>query len=215
MQRAFYCVCLLAFSAGLSSCSLFQRHPGSGYAGTRHSGVVPMMTAQRIHNYKKAAHQLGLSYEQAMTNSEVFSAVQTRAEIIDREAALSGSKEKQQFYYYRPWLTSDEEVLEFLRQPNFQARQNWIHSQEIDQRYHQPRAGIQNLIEAEDIALGMQMELVRKSWGEPTRKDVSGDPLYRNQRWTYSKYTPSPEGYQLQRRTVYFENGRVAGWSLD
>ena len=53
---------------------------------------------------------------------------------------------------------------------------------------------------------------MKKSWGLPDSVEVAGNPIYGNERWRYKRYTPSPEGYRLQSRIIYFESGKVAGW---
>ncbi len=58
----------------------------------------------------------------------------------------------------------------------------------------------------------MPAELVRRSWGSPDNVDVAGNPLYGNERWRFKRYSPSPEGYRLQSKLVYFEGGKVVGW---
>jgi hypothetical protein len=55
------------------------------------------------------------------------------------------------------------------------------------------------------ISVGMNQEKVLNSWGQPLRRDVSGNPAHGNERWTY----------QMGDRVkyIYFESGRVEGWT--
>ena len=55
-----------------------------------------------------------------------------------------------------------------------------------------------------DVVLGMTMEKVIESWGTPERRDIAGDPKYRNERWSFRKNGAV--------RHVYFEAGLVQGW---
>jgi len=73
-------------------------------------------------------------------------------------------------------------------------------------------AAVTELVDDSDIALGMQKEAVRESWGEPDYVEVSGNPKFENERWRFSVPIKTPEGYQFEERLVYFERGRVVGW---
>ncbi len=56
-----------------------------------------------------------------------------------------------------------------------------------------------------DVAFGMNMDQVIDSWGAPARRDIAGNPKYKNERWTFRK-----EG---RTKYIYFESGVVQGWS--
>lgn len=72
-------------------------------------------------------------------------------------------------------------------------------------------SSIHRAVEIRDLALGMSMDQVRASWGEPRDVAIAGDPRHGNQRWTYrevaSRYFSGSSD-----RTVFFEDGKVAGW---
>ena len=51
-----------------------------------------------------------------------------------------------------------------------------------------------------------------ESWGEPEAVEVAGSQLYGNEKWVYTEYVPSSEGYQKEERVVIFEGGKVVGW---
>lgn len=60
---------------------------------------------------------------------------------------------------------------------------------------------------AGDVALGMSKEEVKKIWGKPIRVDIAGDPRNQNERWVF---------YEAGRmKQLYFESGKVEGWSLE
>lgn len=69
-----------------------------------------------------------------------------------------------------------------------------------------------SLMESSDIAIGMEKEDVRGSWGEPDHKWNSGNINLENEKWQYSVPIATPEGYHIEQRVVYFEGGRVIGW---
>jgi hypothetical protein len=57
-----------------------------------------------------------------------------------------------------------------------------------------------------EIGLGMAKDQVVERWGNPQRVEVAGDPRHQNERWSF---------YENGRlRHVFFESGRVQGWSI-
>ena len=49
--------------------------------------------------------------------------------------------------------------------------------------------------------------MVVKSWGNPSKVDVAGDPKNQNERWTF---------YEKNKvKRVYFEKGLVNGWDIN
>jgi hypothetical protein len=56
-----------------------------------------------------------------------------------------------------------------------------------------------------DILMGMSKSEVMHSWGRPMMKEVAGNPSEQNERWAYSR------GGKI--RYIYFEAGRVEGWT--
>lgn len=60
-------------------------------------------------------------------------------------------------------------------------------------------------VSKDDVSLGMSMERVMENWGNPERRDVAGDPKFRNERWAFRK--------NGSVKYIYFESGVVQGWS--
>ena len=56
-----------------------------------------------------------------------------------------------------------------------------------------------------DVVMGMDMDTVVGTWGEPQRRDIAGNPTNRNERWAFRR-----DG---KTKFIYFEQGRVQGWS--
>jgi hypothetical protein len=71
------------------------------------------------------------------------------------------------------------------------------------------------LMQSQDIAIGMPMDYVVKSWGDPLIREVSGNPLFKNEKWKYSRSISTQDGFKQEKRTVYFEGGKVVGWETD
>lgn len=128
------------------------------------------------------------------------------------EANLQTPEEKKQYIRYKSYLSEDEKI-EFLRLEDTYARERWIQSRGLDFSSERHSRNIASLIEQNDIALGMQKEAVKDSWGDPDYVEVSGNPKFENERWKFSLPIQTPEGYQIEERLVYFESGRVVGWS--
>lgn len=181
---------LMTAAVVLSGCSLFQRSPQSGY------GHDPAAAAQV-----------------SVTNAAPSQTLRHRVRTL--ESRLETHRERQQYSKILPWLTSDEEKIEFLSLPDLDQRHYWIQTKQIWKRAQAPDSSVRTMIEKGDISVGMPMDFVRKSWGEPQTVQVSGNPIYRNERWVYSRQVSSPEGYREEKRAVYFEGGRVVGWETE
>lgn len=207
----------------LTGCAQLHRHPGSGYAGP--SGISTPNSLSYIDNrtstgpaydadFKRTAYEMGFSPDSGLDYEE-NQAVLDRIQVRNLEKRLSSRKEKEQYSRVLPWVKNDAEKIEFLKIPSLEGRQAWMIRKKIWDRSKSPDSEMRNIIEAQDIAVGMPMEHVKKSWGEPMSVDVSGNPIYRNERWKYQRFVSAPEGYKKETRLVYFEGGRVVGWETD
>ncbi len=174
---------LIVLATGLSACVHLDRHPNSGYA---HKGLQSAPGAQ----------------------------LSERAQLIHAERLLNQRtlSERRQYYRYRSALKSDRERLAFLAIPSLEARERWALNRGLVQSDQAHSEQIADLIESKDIALGMGRTAVQQSWGEPESIEFSGDPIYGNERWRYTRLIGSQAGYNRQIRYVYFESGRVIGW---
>lgn len=210
MRRGIFLITLL----NLAGCGHFVRSPQSGYSADRQR---PANTDGRrdLDLYKQNLNTVlaeqGMSPEDLRT-PEGLNRIQTALEIKTLESQLGGDREKKQYYKSLPWLKDEAEQLEFLRQNGYFARQSWLSKKGIGRRSTDVDKPTEDLIASKDIALGMPNEIVRRSWGSPDVVEVAGNPIYGNERWRYKRYAPSPDGYRLQSRVVYFEAGKVVGW---
>jgi len=176
---------LMLLLPGLTACTSLQRSPQSGYA-TSLASAEPMTSSSprgRLHSRLAAA-----------------------------EKNLRSKNEREQYYKHRSLMNSDRERLEFLSLATPEERARWLRAREIS--HTQPRFSAEHrkLIEENDIAIGMSRQAVRASWGAPEKVEVAGQPIYGHERWTYLEQISSPEGYQTETRTIYFEYGVVVGW---
>ena len=135
--------------------------------------------------------------------------------IHELEKTLETKDDKKLYSKLLPWFTSDEERISYLSQNSFEARQLWVQTSGILERQNSMSQKYKTLIEGQDIAIGMPIDLVRKSWGEPAQVEVSGNPLYKNEKWRYINSVSSSEGFKQEGKTIYFENGKVVGWETE
>ena len=109
---------------------------------------------------------------------------------------------------------SDQEKVDYLSYPTIEGRQAWVIRNKIWSRAKSDKDFL-DVVDSQDLTLGMNQELVRKSWGEPESVEHSGNPIYKNEKWRYVRDVPSPNGYKRERRYVFFEGGRVVGWETE
>lgn len=162
---------------------------------------------------QKFTYELGFDPKKEITPDQ-------KQQIIDRkklrqlERSLDSQKERLQYSKVLAWLSNDLEKIELLSIPSIEGRQVWINKNKIWSRVKDLK-NFDEIVESQDIALGMPQDYVRKSWGEPSQIEISGNAIYKNERWQYLKQISTPQGYKQQSRLVYFEGGRVVGWETE
>lgn len=171
---------------------------------------VGPLTAQEIEKY---GYELGYDIRKDLT-LEQKSKIEKRKKRRELEKKIHSAKERQQYSKIIPWLKSDDEIVEFLSIRSLEGRQAWINRNKIWARAHENDA-YTPIMDAQDIAIGMPISFVKKSWGEPDSIESSGNPIYKNERWIYTKQVSGPQGYHQEKRYVYFEGGRVIGWETE
>ena len=162
---------------------------------------------------EKYAYELGFDPKKGLTRSQKIQ-IDQRKKVRALERGLDSQKERIQYSKVLPWLESDEEKIDFLLIPSIEGRQAWINKNRIWSRAKNLK-DYSDVMEAQDIAMGMPADYVKKSWGEPDGIEVSGNPIYKNERWKYLKQISTPQGYRQEKRLVYFEGGRVVGWETE
>lgn len=186
----------------LASCAFMGRSPESGYAdpNRRSSQVI-----------RKTSRSSDLGSLSAPEDENISQ----KTRLKQLENSLSTRKETEQYSKALPWFSNDEERMEFLRLPGFEARQKWLTEHSFSSRSSQIQSSMKELVEAQDIAVGMPQNLVRQAWGEPESVEVSGNPQFHNERWRYHKFVSTQDGFKPEKKTVYFEGGKVVGWELE
>lgn len=210
----FKCILISLFLIS-TSCIHLDRTPASGYSNKKNEPLSDTGNNRGLEdlppiNYKMMAN-LGITPE-ALSKPEIRKKYELLLSIKNSEKYLTTDREKKQYYSSIPWFKNDEERMEFLKQPGYEARLLWMRNKNFGKRAAQLDEETADIIEKKDIALGMSQDSVKKSWGNPDSVEVAGNPLYRNERWKYKRYMSSTEGYKLQKRLIYFEGGKLVGW---
>ncbi|WP_409478048.1 hypothetical protein [Pseudobdellovibrio sp. HCB154] len=162
---------------------------------------------------EKYAYELGLDPKKPLTETEQKE-VMNRRRLRQLERNLDSPKERVNYSKVLPLFANDQEKIDYLSIPSLEGRQAWVNRNKLWNR-DKTNPDLMAVAEAQDITLGMSQELVRKSWGEPTQVEHSGNPIYKNERWKYVRDLPTTSGYKRERRYVYFEGGRVVGWETE
>lgn len=193
MRHLFLHLGLLAL---FSSCSTFHRSAKSGYGDPGEGS-------------NKRAYKVGERYSHEQSHFSPSSRVR------DLERKLDSRMEREQYAKILPWLKTEDEKIEFLTLSGVENRQQWINDKKIWQRSRTPTQEYKELIDSQDIAIGMPMDFVKKAWGEPQLIESSGNPIFKNERWKYIRHVSTAQGFKQEKRYVYFEGGRVVGWETE
>lgn len=201
---------LLLFPFILSSCAI--NHLRSDYAGPRGKQEVSLDVRQEraTQEHAEALRQLGLTNVELSDFHRML--VDNRIRLNRMENNLRTETEKRQYYIYKPLLKTDEQRILFLGLPSLEERERvaaqWgLNANNTDFSAYEKDAIVEN-----DVFIGMSKKAVRESWGDPETVEVAGNPIYGNERWRYSTYISTPEGFNQENRVLYFEGGRLVGW---
>lgn len=206
---------LILSSLFLASCSFF----GVKTADRTESPAAPTESEKKDlsripeADLKKYAFELGFNPEIGLSDEE-RKQILSRYKVRALERTLDSEKERKHYSKVLPYLTNDQEKVDYLSNPTMEGRQAWVIRHKIWSRAKADKEFL-DVVESQDLTLGMNQELVKKSWGDPESVEYSGNPIYRNEKWRYVRDVPSPNGYKRERRYVYFEGGRVVGWETE
>jgi hypothetical protein len=197
------------------ACTTLQRSQQSGYAeGSQPTSPSNLSESENSLEHKRVAYELGYDPNTALTEDQLR-AIDDRRQLRILERRIESQREKEQYSKILPWLNSDKERIQFLSIPTVEGRQAWIQQNGVWQRSKAPRPALKEIIDQGDIAVGMPQDYVKKAWGEPQDKEVSGNPLYKNEKWKYTRYVSTGDGFKKETRYVYFEGGKVVGWETE
>ncbi len=195
------------------SCGHLQRSRNSGYSPDAPSISDSKKSLDSEKDYK-TAYELGINPNSEISETDA-NRITDRLRLKNLERTLNSKKEKEQYSRVLPWLKNDSEKIEFLSIRSLEGRHQWANDNGIWDRAKKTQEDMKEVVSSQDIAIGMQQDSVRKSWGEPQGIEVSGNPIYKNERWKYQRFVSTPDGYKKETRLVYFEGGRVVGWDTE
>ncbi|MGE0762541.1 MAG: hypothetical protein AB7N80_04615 [Bdellovibrionales bacterium] len=203
---------LLSTLLGLSACAGLTRDPRSGYAEDMTVYRASDFYQERQRNDENQVREdLGWSHDRQLSEGEQ-ALLESRLRVRRLESKLESHREKRQYYQLKGLMRNDAERIYFLSLPTVDARERWARNRGLVANEEVHTDDIASTIEKSDISMGMSQRAVTESWGDPDLVEVAGDPVYGNERWRYSRYMSSNDGYQKETRIVYFEAGRVVGW---
>lgn len=215
MKRILLAALALSSLATLPGCAVFQRSVDSGYpqrqkvVTTYSTSGSPRGDTETV----RTAYEMG--FNPSTMSGEEQHEVERRIQLRALEKTLDSKQERLQYSKVLPWLRSDEEKIEMLSIPSLEGRQAWINRNNVWARARMPENRMKELIDSQDISVGMPMEYVKRAWGDPALVEVSGNPIYKNERWKYIRNVPGSDGFHQQKRSVYFEGGKVVGWETE
>ncbi len=188
---------LVLISIGLSACAIVSRHSSTDYADSRFDEESrTVLDSEKARNLSPQERE----------------ALEDRLTLNRLEKMIRTSEERTQYNNYKSSLENDRERIEFLALDGTRARERYLQNKGYSSSPTRHRRDISSLIEQNDIAVGMAREAVRESWGDPESVEVAGRRDSGNERWRYTEYVTTPEGYQQEQRLLYFEQGRLVGW---
>jgi hypothetical protein len=207
---------LTGFTSGLTACSLLQRSPDSGYADDyeRPWNSEQLFAEKKAYENEQAREEFGWANSRPLNDGEA-QALNNRIALNRMETRLVTDREKRQYYRYKGAMLDDRERAYFLSLPTVEARERWATNRGYNSEEEGYSDNIAELIEKNDLTVGMSQKAVVESWGDPDIVEVAGNPIYANERWRYSKYISSNEGYQKVDKFLYFEAGRLVGWETN
>ncbi len=177
-------------------------------------GQLSCVSMERSSQSGYVNYQPGDSSEVSVYEKAINEQVRTRKKKSEIEVLESSIRTGSEYDYYaeaKPVLKNERDRKEFLTQKSRNQQKRWLASRGISElSLYEP--AVRQAIDEGDIALGMSKEGVLKSWGDPENVEVAGNPDYGSERWLYTHFEPSQEGYQTQQRMIYFERGKVVGW---
>lgn len=198
-------------------CGMLVRSEASGYAhnyGQKSSNLQSYYQERKSFQMNKAKEEIGYSNTRVL-NEQERSELYLHMRLKRMEKTLKTEREKRQYYSFKPFIHSTRDKLQFLQIPTYEGRQRWATAKGFIERSTKHGAPVNKAIEEKDILPGMNKKAVVESWGEPDLVEVSGNPMYENERWLYKSIVSSTDGFENENRIIYFEFGRVSGWNRE
>ncbi len=214
---------LLLFSSFLISCSTLKTADRTElqtdevkreYVTLSHeSNITNFQSDISDEDLTKYSYELGYDPQKGLSTEEKLE-VKKRYQVRKLERTLDSEKERRHYSKIVPYLMTDQEKIDYLSIPSIEGRQAWVIRNKIWARAKSSKDFL-DIVEVQDLTLGMTQDLVKKSWGDPESVEISGNIIYKNEKWRYIRDVPTANGYKRERRFVFFEGGRVIGWETE
>lgn len=207
---------IFTISIFLFGCGHFNRHTKSGYYDYSDGSYIAKnhFDSKKQYEFQLAKEQLGYSNKDQLNETE-WQKVLQQVKLQQLERQLITQRQKKQYYEHKPFMTS-RQMNEYLTLNSEPQRKSYLIQNNIQSpSMENYPAEISELIEGNEIALGMTKQMVTQSWGEPDQVEYAGNSVYQNEKWSYRTTSPSLNGYVHENRVILFESGRVAGWTKE
>ncbi|GEM_PF-5334061 len=188
----------------LCSCNLLTKRTTT----THNRDVAKYISNQNQYYTYQAKQELGFASKTSFTSNE-SNAIHYRAKLLKQEDKLQSPILREQYFQNKAYFQNDRQRLYFLSLPTLQDREAYLQQYVEKDRYP---ASIQAAIEKQDLVPYMTKNAVIAAWGKPEEVEVSGNPIYSNERWMYRAYRDSELGEIEESRYLYFENGQLVAW---
>lgn len=184
----------------------FMVVPGDTGRDYRTSNEIMERTPASFEDQESMRYNTSLKRELNMLENKVSDAEYQQYQKYQDK--LGGTSEK--IYFLRLTPVEKEEYLVAKRIKISNRAISSAHTNSRSDMYrtnaYTPANAVQtNFPKINDVALGMSMDDVMQNWGQPERRDVAGNPELKNERWAFRK-----DG---SIKYIYFEAGRVEGWT--
>jgi hypothetical protein len=159
---------------------------------------------------REAMRELNLSDKSSLSEFERYQ-VDQRVEVKKLESDLRSPTELEQYFKHKPFFKNDGERIHFLRLSDVYQKQAWLEKNiRVPRDKFSPE--METAIQKGDLLPNMTKDAVIKSWGKPEDVEVSGNPAYGNERWTYTNFGDNNANDYQEKRHLFFENGVLKGW---
>lgn len=128
-----------------------------------------------------------------------------RQEIVSLENRLS-EREYEDYQKIKPQLGGLSEQIYFLRL-SYREKIDYINSKKINMKPTYTVRGFNNyqFNQTQPVGIGMSKTEVLERWGSPAQRQYAGSPNEQNEKWSYM--------VNGRRKEIFFEQGRVEGWT--
>jgi hypothetical protein len=206
---------LIIAAASLASCSMldhrdfqdemseFRDDGGSSFEPNIDFPVVAGDTGEMGTDLEMIRRRTPASRTQRKLNDYELS---LKGELYSLEASLD-EQEQRKYIQFKDKLGSDSQKIYYLSLDPLERGDYLVTRGLVDNKrnsyYTHGERAIASI--TNDVVIGMHKSEVSRVWGEPARRDFSGDKREENERWAYRRND--------KIKFIYFNGGMVEGWT--